>query len=169
MRVKEIPKILFDRIVKVTNLEPYEMNLGEDRVCKVIFLKDEQAVIGYTESTHRKRAFTYLKVWQFYFGPNFEPDNFYEKIHDVPDFQITAGPFPGDVWAYGFGQNLIETVKIRYDYPFYGSGVMLDSPLVILVTSIMEIALKLIHINQPARLQYWEAFINPDADYTKPS
>ena len=144
------------------------MNMGTGRGCKILFLKNARAVIGYGEDEFQRNVFTWLKIWHLFSDSDFRTRDFYQKICKDVALEIIAGPFSEGVWAYGLGQKLTETVKIKFGYEAYHNGFRLDDPIILFLTAIMHTASRLIEDKPPAELSYWEAFKNPGLDYKKP-
>ncbi|OGZ63754.1 MAG: hypothetical protein A3A98_00475 [Candidatus Staskawiczbacteria bacterium RIFCSPLOWO2_01_FULL_40_39] len=166
MRAREIPKILFSKIIRKAKCNVYKFTYSEDEAYYVIFSKKAQAAIGYTENKSKKGVFSFLNVWSLELGDNFHVNDFWNTIFKLPDFQIFAGPIPTAQWQSGQGNSLVENIVASY--PDYTNGFLIDNPFFSLITSIAKSAYQLVHLKRPKKLSYWEAFLDPTADYSKP-
>lgn len=157
MRARDIPKLIFDDLVKIFNVSTKEMKRYQD-VYSVIILKDLNSAVG----LYINEEGSSLSVWEY----PFERDSD-DNLPDNEVIRITGKPHSAGVWAYGYGKLLLETVKVRFGVRAYMDGVRLENPLMFLIGLILVKGAKITNANL-RELSYWESFLNPDTDHTKP-
>lgn len=167
MRAREVPEVLFEEVAQKLGLKKHQIKVGSCAVWDLIFPVNFQAVIGHSEDEWQGQKHTKFHVWSFYFKPDFRPEDFASEIYNNEAvLRIVGGPFSQGIWVANQGQLLAENVKVKFGHR---SNLKLDSPIIYLLSLIMHAAYTFICNKPVPELKYWEAFMNPNSDYTKPS
>ncbi len=156
MRAREIPNMLFARILdiaKIRKVHAFEFEGGV--ILKTIFLKKPKAIIGLMECKFENGIFSFLKAWD----SNFSPEHFLTAdLFCRPDFQVVAGPLCESERDKELGQKYTEAIKVEFSNATDRNVVefMIDDPFLLLISQITKAAILLERSNKPAKHSYWE-------------
>jgi len=164
MRAKEFSRLLFDTIHEAVGLPPVKTFPGYTPLEYFCICDDKEkplAHIGWEGYDHGSM----VGVWD---DELFDPSSKVRRLSD-PFLEIRGGVRRAGVWTYGRGDLLREDTWIRSGGKFYFRDIDLRSPVVRVIGEVLNLAYQLSHEAQLPPLSYWEAFRNPDRDFTKPN
>lgn len=163
-RAKEIPKMIFDFMVK--DLEVKTSKVTSKGECyEFFFNRIAGAAVCCMESKCRLGWFSCLSIWQM--PLNCKKHDFFNTtfLNKPPYIQIIGGPFPNGMWNRTQGSKLVETVKIIYSNKV---STEFDHPFFLFVHAVADLFIQEAVKEKPPKIQYWEAYINSQKDYTRP-
>ena len=159
MRAREIPGLLFDKIVQKKRLRSCDADWGQAGIWRVAIIKRCRVLLGYNTVKTVVGITSCFKVWDYDLRAN---------ALSFDDFlmEIIGGPFYGQEWKLGMGKILVESVRLRYG-PSFSSGVMFEDPVVGLIASITKTADALMRADPVASIKVWEREFFPDASFSE--
>lgn len=159
MRAAKIVEMLFEKVMELTeNNTVYKFNIANSEVIEVLFLRKEQAAVGFTKQKCKIGTYCILKVWPFFFPEQFNPNAFYHNFDGVPDLQFMGGPyFKADPPDPEKGREIAEEVRVYYGNHWNGLEALIDAPFIDFAIQVLATAREIRKNYMPSKkIEYWE-------------
>ncbi len=160
-RAVQIPEAFFSELALENQSKVYEFELTGGGKIKALFLKKFHVAVTLLKYRAEVGWYSHLRLWNIDFFDGFNVSNFCEIYNfGQPDFDIVAGPLYTQRWKSGRGHWLSEGLDVH-------ARKKACERVFAKFRRHVERRIGEMYAVIDAR-GYWEAFQNPDKDYSKP-